>query len=489
MTLRPPEPRVLVIDDEPALRQTLGILFRRAGYEVTVCAGHREAVEAIEGAPRPFPVVLTDLSMPDGSGLDVLAKVKSRSPHSQVLLISAHSTVENALDAMRGGAYDFVTKPFDANELLVLVGKALERYALATENAALRARVEPRDASLLGKSPKMREVFELVARVARSKTTVLLTGESGTGKEKIAEAIHRGSERESSPFVVVNCGALPENLMESELFGHEKGAFTGASERTLGVFREADGGTLFLDEIGELPLNLQVKLLRVLQERKVRPVGASRELPVDVRVLAATNRDIEADVAAERFRQDLYYRINVIRLELPPLRERLDDIVPLAERFVDRFAREMGKDVRGLTPDATRALLGYAFPGNVRELENMMERGVALAGSKLIGLGDLPRSVSGLASAPTPALVELPPEGCELDSVLGEVERRLLVQALERTEGVRTRAAKLLGLTFRSLRYRLTKHALSGPEDDEGSEPAAPSVDGGESLVAKAEGG
>ena len=470
MTMRPIDPRVLVVDDEPALRQMLAILLKRQGYDAVLCAGHREALEALQTAPRPFPVVLTDLSMPDGSGLDVLAAAKSRSDFSQVVLISAHSTVENALEAMRGGAYDFVTKPFDAAELGILIAKAFEKHALAAENAALRARVAGlRPRGIVGRSEAMRAVLDLVERIAPSRTSVLITGESGTGKEKIAEAIHRASDRKDGPFLVVNCGALPENLMESELFGHERGAFTGASERTLGVFREADGGTVFLDEVGELPLSLQVKLLRVLQERKVRPVGSPREVPIDVRVLTATNRDIEADVRGERFHQNLYYRINVIRVVLPPLRERKDDIPFLAESFLERFSREQAKEVRGLTPDAHRALLGYQFPGNVRELENMMERGVALSGSSKLGLGDLPQAVSGLASAPGPNLVELPPEGCQLDDVVSEVERRLVVAALERTGGVRTHAAKLLGISFRSLRYRLQKHALEAA--DESDEP------------------
>jgi two-component system response regulator PilR (NtrC family) len=301
---------------------------------------------------------------------------------------------------------------------------------------------------------------------------VLITGESGTGKERIARAIHERSDRAQRPFLVVNCGALPEALMESELFGHEKGAFTGAGARALGLFREADGGTVLLDEIGELPASLQVKLLRVLQERKVRPVGAAAEIAVDVRVLAATNRDVEAEVSAGRFRQDLYYRLNVIRLEVPPLRERPGDVARLAERFVRRFAAELGKDVRGLTTDALRALDAYPFPGNVRELENMMERAVALASAPAIGLGDLPASVAGLSASPAPLLTELPPDGCALDEVLGEVERRLILQALERTGGVRKSAAKLLGLTFRSLRYRLAKHALAaeGTEDDDDQE-------------------
>jgi two-component system response regulator PilR (NtrC family) len=452
--------RLLVVDDEPALRQMLQILLRREGYDVVVAPGHTAAVQAIADVPQPFPLILTDLAMPDGSGLDVLAAAKRRSAATEVILMTAHSTVDNAIAAMRAGAYNFVTKPFDPAQLTAVIIKALERHALVTENTRLRAQIDVGGRSIVGKSPAMRKVLELVGRIADAKTTVLITGESGTGKERIARAIHDRSHRRQAPFLVVNCGALPENLMESELFGHEKGAFTGATGKHLGLFREADGGTMMLDEVGELPLALQVKLLRVLQERTVRPVGSAQEVAVDVRLLAATNRDVEDDVSEGRFRQDLYYRLNVIRVELPPLRDRKDDIPALAEEFLKRFSREMAKDVHSLTPDAVRALERYPFPGNVRELENMLERAVALAGAWSIGLGDLPPEVSGAAGSQGPNLVALPDEGCNLDEVLSEIERRLIVQALDKTGGVRTTAAELLGVSFRSLRYRLAKHAM-----------------------------
>ncbi len=446
----------------------LEVTLRRQGHEVVLAPGVKSAIEAIQQNPQPFPLVLTDLVMPDGSGLDVLSAAKNRSGATQVVVMTAHSTVEVAIDAMRRGAYDFITKPFSPAEMALLAQKALEKSSIVVENQRLRAQVERLEhhGDTLGSSQAMRRVAELVAKVAPTRTTVLLTGESGTGKERIARALHDQSERASRPFVVVNCGALPEALMESELFGHEKGAFTGAGARSTGLFREAEGGTLLLDEVGELPLSLQVKLLRVLQERRVRPVGAANEIPVDVRVLAATNRDVEADVRAGTFRQDLYYRLNVIRIALPPLRERAGDVARLAESFIRRFAAELGKEVRGLTADALRAIDAYSFPGNVRELENMMERAAALASGPVIGLGDLPPEVSGLSASPAPLLANLPPEGCALDDVLGEVERRLILQALTQAGGVRTGAAKLLGITFRSLRYRLAKHELAtdGPE-------------------------
>jgi two-component system response regulator PilR (NtrC family) len=465
--------RLLIVDDEPGLRQMLQILFQREGYLPVLVPGFEGAVEAIEQATQPFPVVLTDLAMPDGSGLDVLSVAKRRSPATEVILMTAHSSIGNAVSAMQAGAYNFVAKPFDPAQLAVLVKKALEQHALSTENARLRARLEPlARRALVSRSAAMHKVMELVQRIAATKTTVLITGESGTGKERVARAIHDASDRRSSPFLVVNCGALPEQLMESELFGHEKGAFTGAVGKHDGLFRGANGGTLLLDEVGELPLALQVKLLRVLQEKRVRPVGSSGEVPVDVRVLAATNRDVEDDVQQGRFRQDLYYRLNVIRVHLPPLRERREDIHALGDQFIGRFGREMGKEVNGLTDDALRALERYAFPGNVRELENMMERAVALAGARSIGLGDLPDAVSGLTAGPLPNIAALPEAGCHLDEVLNEVERRLIVQALDRTGGVRKTAAGLLGITFRSLRYRLAKHALADDAggDDVGAE-------------------
>ncbi|MCC6555207.1 MAG: sigma-54-dependent Fis family transcriptional regulator [Polyangiaceae bacterium] len=472
----PTTARVLVVDDEPGLRQVLDITFRRQGYEVVTAPGVRPALEAIRQNPRPFPLVLTDLVMPDGSGIEVLTAAKARSGATEVIVMTAHSTVESAIDAMRNGAYDFVTKPFSPAEIAALAAKALEKSSIITENQRLRAHLErlgPPARDVFGTSPAMQRIAELVDKIAPTRTTVLITGESGTGKERIARAIHDRSDRAGKPFLVVNRGALPEALMESELFGHEKGSFTGAGARALGLFREADGGTVLLDEVGELPAPLQVKLLRVLQERKVRPVGAAAEIPVDVRVLAATNRDVEADVQKGHFRQDLYYRLNVIRIELPALRERPGDVSRLADRFVRRFAAELGKDVRGLTTDALRALDAYAFPGNVRELENMIERAVTLASGPSIGLGDLPGAVAGLSASPAPLLAELPPGGCALDEVLGEVERRLILQALERTGGVRRAAAKLLGISLRSLRYRLAKHALAteGAEEDDDVEP------------------
>ncbi len=457
-----PAPTVLVVDDEPSLREMLSIALRRAGYDVVTESGVRLATHRLRTELKPIPVVITDLVMPDGSGLDVLAAAKERAAATEVIVMTAHSTVESAIEAMRAGAYDFIVKPFSPRHMLAQAEKALEKQALSTENVRLKAqlkRIGGADLEL-GSSPVMIEVAKLIDRIASTRTTVLVTGESGTGKERVARLLHDKSDRASKPFRVVNCGALPEALMESELFGHEKGSFTGASASRQGLFREADGGTLLLDEVGELPLPLQVKLLRVLQEKRVRAVGADQEVAVDVRLLAATNRDIEAEVKAGRFRQDLYYRLNIIRVHLPPLRDRTGDVPKLAEKFFRHFADEMGKDVRSMSADVVRALSRYSFPGNVRELENLMERAVALATGPALGLGDLPAEVVGVSALPTPLVADLPPEGAQLDEVLGEIERRMMLQALERTHGVRKAAAKLLGITFRSLRYRLEKHGL-----------------------------
>jgi two-component system response regulator PilR (NtrC family) len=456
---------VLVVDDEPGLREMLSILFRREGYEVAAVPGFLAARDALRLAPTPYGVVLADLMMPDGSGLDVVTAAKEVSLDTEVIIMTAHSTVESAIDAMKRGAYDFVTKPFATSELRALVAKAFEKRALAEENARLRAQVDRHQPKgLLGRSAAMQKILDVVRRVASGRSTVLITGESGTGKERVARALHELSDRKDRPFRVVNCGAIPESLIESELFGHAKGAFTGATTRKLGFFREAEGGTVLLDEIGELPLAMQVKLLRVLQERKVRGVGETEEADVDVRVLAATNRNVEQEVKAGTFRQDLYYRLNVIRLEVPPLRERREDIPELAQYFLERCAREHNKSVRSISPDVLRALEVYDFPGNVRELENIIERAVALATGPQIGLGDLPPEIGGTAAQVTRVLLDLPEEGCDLDAVLGEVERRLIVQALDRAGGVRTNAAKILGLTLRSLRYRMQKLKMYADE-------------------------
>jgi two-component system response regulator PilR (NtrC family) len=461
--------RVLVVDDEAGLREMLRLLFTRAGYRVEVADGETAAVKLL-CEQDPFDVVVTDLAMPDGSGMGVLQKARQREESAQVIVITAYATTADAVRAMREGAYDYVQKPFKNDELLAVVEKAIEKRAIVEQNRALRRHIQERfrAGDIVGKSRAISNLLTLVQRIANAPASVLITGESGTGKELIARAIHNGGERAAKSFVAINCGAMPEALLESELFGHEKGAFTGAIGKRQGLFRAANGGTLFLDEIGELPLPLQVKLLRVLQQRTVRPVGSEDELPVDVRVVAATNRRIDQEVQAGRFREDLFYRLNVIHLHLPPLRERSEDVPLLAEHFLSKHAATQNKRL-SFAPEALRHLLALPLRGNVRELENLVERAVTLAIGPRIEVADL--TLQPMAAAPTPfvRVPELPEIGFDLDGHLAEVERQILLSALAQSSGVRTDAAKLLRMSFRSFRYRLAKYGLSelaDPEDD-----------------------
>ncbi len=457
--------RILVCDDEASLREMLQILLRREGYRVDVVDGVHAARDQI-GSVDPYDVVITDLVMPDGTGMEVLDAVRARSKDTQILMITAYATTEQAVEAMRKGAYDYVQKPFKNHELLATLEKALEKHDIVAENENLRAQVKSRwtEGQLIGKSAAMDRLRDLIKRVANATTSVLITGESGTGKEMVARALHFQSPRAEAPFVVLNCGAVPENLIESELFGHVKGAFTGATAPKEGLFRTADGGTLFLDEVGELPPPLQVKLLRVLQDRKVRPVGGSGEVEVDVRVIAATNRDVEAEVQAGGFREDLFYRLNVIRIEVPPLRERAEDIPVLAEYFLQKHAALQGRRLE-FSPEAMRWLAQQSYAGNVRELENIVERGVTLARGAIVHREDLgdthPQRKSAMFS-------QLPEGSFDLDEYLTQVERELLFRALDQAGGVRKRAAELLGMSFRQFRYRLAKHL--GPEVGEAAD-------------------
>jgi two-component system response regulator PilR (NtrC family) len=475
--------KILVVDDELSMREFLGICLRRAGHEVTVAQSGSEAIERLRALP--IDVVVSDLKMPGGlDGLSLLAAIKSGTIQRaavaggapapidpEVILVTAFATADTAIAAMKQGAYDYLTKPFQIDEINAVIGRALEKRALIEDNLALRDQLAGRArlAQLLGKSRAMQKLFELITKIHSVKTSVLITGESGTGKELVARALHSEGSRAKLPFIAINCGAIPEELMESELFGHKRGAFTGAVTETLGMFQEANGGTLFLDEIGELSLGLQVKLLRALQERKVKPVGATDELEVDVRVIAATNRDLETEVSRGAFRADLYYRLNVIELRLPPLRHRREDIPLLADHFLRRFSAEHNRASK-LSTEAMRRLASYEFPGNVRELENIIERAVALSSSALIGVSDLPEvKTSKLATPEPPALV--PAEGVDLDQLVSDYERSWVLRALEQTGGVRKRAAILLGISFRSLRYRLEKLGIDkGDDDDEVAE-------------------
>jgi two-component system response regulator PilR (NtrC family) len=455
---------ILVVDDEQSMREFLEILLQKAGHEVAVegdVAGARARFAA-----GTFDLVVSDLRLGRESGIDILREVKAVSPATEVVMVTAFATTENAIQAMKLGAYDYVLKPFKVDELKLVVEKALEHRALVAENRVLRHRVGERRRGaeeILGSSQAIDEIRQLVQKVAPTRTTVLITGESGTGKEVVARAIHEKGHRREQPFVAINCGAIPEGLIESELFGHEKGSFTGAGETKPGLFEVAGSGTLFLDEVGELPAHVQVKLLRALQERKIRRVGGSVDVAMSARIIAATNRELAEDVREGRFREDLFYRLNVIQLRMPPLRERRADLPVFLDHFIERFASELGRPRTVLDADARKLLLAYDYRGNVRELANIVERAVTLCDGEVIGPRLLPPVVLGASPLATMSdSSSLPPDGMDLQAHLDAVERRILEQALQRTGGVKTEAARLLRVTFRSLRYRLAKYGFGG---------------------------
>jgi two-component system response regulator PilR (NtrC family) len=459
--------RILIVDDERSLREFLEIFLRKEGYEVTIANGGQAAAQLVEDGTE-FDLVLTDLMMPHVDGMAVLAAVKDRCPDTQVLMMTAYATADTAIEAMKKGAFDYIQKPFKVDEILVVIEKALSQRRLVEENRQLRAEVQRRYSfhNIIGRSDQMQSVFDLVQRVADTRTSILVTGESGTGKELIAKAIHHNSRRKDAPLMAVNCGAIPENLMESEFFGHVKGAFTGAHANKTGMFGAADSGSIFLDEIGELPMHLQVKLLRVLQERKIRPVGSTNEISVDVRVIAATNLDLEEAIREGRFREDLYYRLNVIRIEIPPLRHRRDDVPLIARAFLRRFSEEMEKAIEDFKPEAMERLMAYSYPGNVRELENIVERAITLENTQWIQADNLPHWVAspeqGLGELAGP--IQIPDGGLDMEGIMAQLETQLLRDALNRTGGNRTEAAKLLGISFRSIRYKLDKFGIAGDE-------------------------
>jgi len=454
--------RILVVDDETSMQEFLRILLQRDGHDVTACGSATEALIALEA--DDWDLVISDVRMPGMSGLDLLDQVRQLSPETTVILITAHGTTESAVEAMKHGAYDYLTKPCSVDEIRLVVGKALEKRDLSHENQRLRQQLRDQSAipTIVGKTARMQEIFGLVRQVAPTRANILITGESGTGKELIARAIHNLSDRREAPFVTVNCGAIPENLLESELFGHVKGSFTGASANKPGLFEVANGGTLFLDEIGEMDLLLQVKVLRAIQHRTFQRVGGTSEIHVDVRIVCSTNRRLDHEVREGRFREDLFYRLNVIEIQLPPLRERVADLPQLIRHFMEKFSVELDKDVRELDPEVLPALEAYPFPGNVRELENVIERAVTLARTNHITLECLPTTVRRPAEATTQA--RIPDGGVHLDALLAAYETSLIQEALQRSGGVKKRAAQLLGVTFRSLRYRLEKLRLDDGE-------------------------
>jgi two-component system response regulator PilR (NtrC family) len=460
-----PPARILVVDDERSMRELLAIVLGREGYEVVVADNGRQALAELER--RPVDLLISDIHMPDMTGLDVLRTAKSANADLAGIMVTAFASTDTAIEALRMGAYDYIHKPFNVDELKIVVRGALERRQLKRENVLLKRALQESHqfSNIIGRSEPMLGVFELIETIAQTSSTVLITGESGTGKELAARAIHFNSLRRDRPFVAVNCGALTETLLESELFGHVKGAFTGAATNKKGLVEIADKGTIFLDEIGEMSPLMQVKLLRVLQERTFRRVGGTEETPADIRIIAATNRDLTQMVAENRFREDLYYRVNVIPLHLPPLRERTEDIPLLAQHFVERYAAQLGKPVQGLTGESLALLSQYHWPGNIRELENAMERAVALERTPVVLPTSLPtavRAAQGLPPADVPVLdVDiLPDSGFDLERHVREIERRYITEALRRTDGVKVKAAELLGMSFRSFRYYAKKYGL-----------------------------
>ncbi|HWR91303.1 MAG TPA: sigma-54 dependent transcriptional regulator [Desulfobacterales bacterium] len=454
-------PYILIVDDELSMRELLEYMLKREGYRVDCAENGRKAAALV--AQKSYDLLLCDIRLGDMSGLDVLRACKTHHPETVVIMISAYASTEIAVEAMNEGAYDYVPKPFNKDELMETVAKAVKLRTIEQEKALLNGELKRslNFGMIVGNSPAMQHIYKMIRQVSRTKTNVLITGESGTGKELIARAIHMESDRRGQPFVAINCGGIPESLMESELFGHKKGSFTGAIQDKPGLFQEAHRGTIFLDEIGELSLPIQVKLLRAVQEKTVRPVGGTEDLPVDIRIVSATNKSLEKEVIAGKFREDLYYRLNVIEIKVPALRERKADLKPLAQHFLEKYAREMGKEISKLSSYALDLMLKYDFPGNVRELENLLERSVALSTTNIILPDSLALSVhkrrwiEGVKDRRYD--VDEVPKGVALDSILEEIEAAYLRKALECSSGNKNRAAELLGISFRSLRYRLEK--------------------------------
>ena len=450
---------ILVVDDERSMREFLEIFFQREGYGVTTAPGVDEAEVCLEN--EEIDVVITDMQMPRRGGLDLLHAARELSPETAVVVITAYASTDSAIAAMREGAYDYITKPFKVDEIRLVVEKALEKQQLASENERLKNQLKSTlsgHPTIIGNSRGIREVFDLISQVADTRTSVLISGESGTGKELVARALHDQSERCEKAFVALNCGAIPENLLESELFGHEKGSFTGAVGEKKGLFEIADGGTLFLDEIAELSLALQVKLLRAIQEKTIRRVGGTADIAVNVRLLSATNQDLESAVAAGEFRNDLFYRLNVIQISLPALRERREDIPALLRHFLEKLSRDAGRSIDAVSEEAMKKLMAYDYPGNVRELENIVERAVALSKGGEIELDALPPNVLDTKASSTAPVI--PAEGVKLETLLEDYERSLLTESLRLSGGIKKQAAKLLGISFRSFRYRVEKLEL-----------------------------
>ncbi|MBN1551204.1 sigma-54-dependent Fis family transcriptional regulator [bacterium] len=456
---------ILIIDDEQSMCDFLSILLEKEGYTILSTTNSREALNIIQRNDC-VDMVITDIMMPEIDGMELLKRIKLYNPNIVVIMITAYATTENAIAAMKQGAYDYVTKPFKVDEIKIIVEKAFESIKLKEENIFLKREIESKHKfdNIIGISSGMIRVFETIRKIADLTSTVLIFGESGTGKELVASAIHYNSLRRNRPFVTVNCGALPENLLESELFGHVKGSFTGAVSNKEGLFEVADGGSFFLDEVAETSPTIQVKLLRVLNDKKFKRVGGVKDISVDVRILSATNKDLKELVEKGLFREDLFYRLNVIPIHLPSLRSRREDIPLLLDHFIRKFSKDLGQPVKRISPEAMSILQNYSWPGNVRELENIIERCVALETSDVITPSSLPSNLFSLSQSFMVPSTEIPEGGLDLEKVVGEYEKTILLNALRRTNWVKKDAAKILHVSFRSLRYRIEKYGLDQQE-------------------------
>ncbi len=452
---------ILIVDDEKGQREILTMILRKEGYETVDLPGGQEALELL--ARKEFDILLTDLKMQGMSGMDLMEYVMADDPEQCVIMMTAHGSVDSAVGAMKRGAFDYLEKPLERENLLITLKRAFERVKLVRENRVLQKRVAEieRVSSIIGEHPKMQEVYRIITKIAATASTVLIYGESGTGKELVARAIHDRSARKEMPFMAINCAAIPETLIESELFGHEKGSFTGASAKEIGILEAANGGTVFLDEIGEMNVSMQAKLLRAIQEREIRRVGGRINISLDVRIVSATNKELEQEIKKGVFREDLFYRLNVIRINLPPLRERGSDIVALANYFVAKYCKNSGITIEGISKPALKLLMNYSWPGNVRQLESVIERSVLMAEGTIIQPDDLPteiRTIDEHCGGIVP--FELPPDGINFE----EMEKALILKAMERSDWVIGKAANMLGLTYKTLQYRLDKHRIEKPE-------------------------
>ncbi|WP_026840411.1 sigma-54-dependent transcriptional regulator [Citrifermentans bremense] len=441
--------KILVIEDDDSSREALLILLKSIGFTVKGCSSGQDGLGVLSG--EPFDIVITDLFLPDLNGIDILTRVKASSPRTEVILVTGYGSAETAVQAMKKGAYDYITKPLNIEELRIIIDKALEKGQLVSENVYLKKQLRDKYefANIIGNSQAMQQLFSRMKRIIKTDSTVLILGESGTGKELVAKAIHFNGNRKDKPFIAVNCSAIPENLLESELFGHVKGAFTGAVKEKVGKFEAANYGTIFLDEIGTLPMHLQTKLLRVLQEQELERVGSNKQIKLDVRVVSATNVNLEEEVARGNFREDLFYRLNVIPILIPPLRERIEDILPLTKHFLDKNCRSMQRPIMHIDKEALEALEAYPWNGNVRELENIIERIVALTEGDVITLRDLPANIVKSYVEGTPTSVT--PAGIDMVAAINEIEKRMIGEALQLAGGVKARAAVMLNINRTTL--------------------------------------